>query len=291
MVGASAVVLGVVAEAVFIGVTVRSDLRTLRDTKHKGESLTLGRLLRFYFPLALTSVMTLSMLPLLSAGMGRMPRTIDSLATWPVLNGMLFAFKAAGLAYNEVVVAMLDRPHTVRALFRFNLLLAGVGSILLLIIAGTDLGWIWFAQITGLPPSLARMAVTGLWIGSLVPALSVFQNWYQGILVHSRHTRGVSEAVALSLCGVFLVLGIGIRVGSYPGLFVAVTAMAVGSVIQVSWLWYRSRPEIRKLDLDLARPFHGQESLPAAFQSISHQVLFAFSDASFRKLDDFLQEM
>ena len=46
---------------------------------------------------------------------------------------------------------------------------------------------------------------------------------------------------------ILLVLGTGNRLGTYAGLFVAVTAVAVGSILQVTWLWYRSRSEIRKL--------------------------------------------
>jgi hypothetical protein len=248
VVASVAVALGVLAEAVFIGFCVKSVVRDrLRHIPLEGEPLTLGRLLRFYVPLALTSLLHLLALPIFSAGMGRMPRPIDSLATWPVMNGLIFAFRSVGLAYTEVVVALLDRPGSTKNLFRFTLLLAGTTTSLLLIITTTRLGWVWFSGISGLEPSLARLGVQALWMAVLLPGFGVFQSWFQGVLVQSHRTRGISEAVALSLLAIFSVLIAGIRSGAHPGLFVGIAAMFIGGMVQVGWLRFRSRGELERL--------------------------------------------
>ena len=37
-----------------------------------------------------------------------MPRALDSLAIWPILSGLLFIFRSVGIAYNEVVLTLIE---------------------------------------------------------------------------------------------------------------------------------------------------------------------------------------
>lgn len=238
----TAVAAGVVAEAIFAGLCVRPVLAgPLRAAPPAGTPLTLRRLLHFYVPLAMTPLLSLFSLPILSAGMGRMPLALESLATWPVVNGLIFAFRSTGLAYNEVVIALLDRVRPRAALARFTVLLAGTTSILFLILAYTPLGRFWMAGISGLPPALADLGLRGLRLAFVLPALGVVQNWFQGNLVHAHRTRGVSEAVGLALITLVLVTVAGVHLGSLPGLVIGVLAMIAGNLVQTVWLTVRTR--------------------------------------------------
>jgi hypothetical protein len=242
VVGTAAVVAGVVSEAIFAGLIVRpvirAELGNRPDTKHP---LTWPGLFRFYVPLALTPLLSLIVLPILSAGMGRMPRALDSLATFPALSGLIFILRSLGLAYNEVVVALVERPGARKSLSRFARDLALAVTMLLALVALTPLGDVWFRHLSGLPAELAALGAAGLVIAIALPALGVYQSWYQGVLVAQRKTRGVSEAVAVALVAVLATVATGVLWGKMPGLWVGIFAQLVGNIAQTAWLRVRSR--------------------------------------------------
>lgn len=243
VVGASAVAAGVLSEAVFMGFAVRP---VLRDCVYRAPPeavpLTLPVFLRFYVPLALTPLITLLSMPLASAAVSRMPQAIDSLAAWPVVNGVVFLLRSLGFAFNEVVVARVERPGAVGALRRFALLLGAGVSLALVLIAATPLGHLWFADMSALAPDLVSLARSALWCALLLPALAVQQSWYQGLLVTSRSTRAITEGVLVFLAVFGGILVAGVVNGTVTGLYVGILATAAGSVAQNLWMRVRSRP-------------------------------------------------
>lgn len=241
IVAASAVSMGVMSEAFFIGLHVRPILQRLRQIKPDGDPLTLRSFLRFYVPLALTSLLTLLVQPIGSAAISRMPSALESLAVWPVVSGLLFLLRSVGIAYNEVVVALLGEPKAEESLRRFAQVLSLSLTAILLLFAATPLAGLWFQGLSGLPPALADLAQTSLWCALLLPAFSVWQSWYQGSLVYARTTRGVTEAMALSLAVSSAILGAGVLWGQIAGLYVAQVAFTAGGLAQMLHLAYRSR--------------------------------------------------
>ncbi len=249
VVGTMGVATGVVAEAVFIGVRVRSIVRYgLPETaKNEPEPLTWPVFRRFYTPLALTSLILLLVQPLGSAALSRMPLALESLAAWPVLASFIFLFRGIGMAYNEVVVATLETPGAWRQLRWFALLLSGFMSVLLLFVAFTPLARGYFGTLLGLEPGLAALASSGLLWACVWPALTVYQSYYQGILVYSGETGRVTQSVLVSLMVSVLLLGGGALLGTVPGLYVVTAAFVVGSAAQVAWLAYSSHPVLKRL--------------------------------------------
>jgi hypothetical protein len=203
--------------------------------------------LAFYIPLGMTSLLALLVLPLGSAALSRMPLPLASLAVWPVVSGFIFMLRSMGMAYNEVVVALLDKPGAVASLQRFAAILAGATTTLLILLAATPLSSWWFETVSGLPPDLAELARRSVWFALLLPAFNVYQSWYQGILLHTRKTRGITEAVAISLVISLVVLTIGVRLGTIVGLYVGWTAFSLGGLAQMFWLRRRSRPALKVL--------------------------------------------
>lgn len=246
VVGSSAIAVGVVAEAVYAGIRVRPVLREEVSQEMASEPLMSFRdFLAFYVPLALTSLLFLVVQPIGSAALSRMPEALASLAVWPVVTGFIFILRSLGISYNEVVVALMDEPEAVSTLRRFAFLLALSVSLLMLLAAVTPLASIWFGRLSALPSRLVPMAVQGLWLALLLPGLNVLQSWYQGVILHSRRTRGITEALAVFLIATAAVLWAGVEWGEVTGLYVGLVAFVVGSLAQVVWLWVRSRPAIR----------------------------------------------
>jgi len=176
-----------------------------------------------------------------------MPRALESLAVWPVVSGFIFMLRSMGVAFNEVVVALLDKPLSTKALQRFTMLLSFGTTGALIIITATPLSRLWLENFTGLSPELAGLARNGLWFGLLLPGLNSIQSWFQGSLLNSGKTRGISEAVAIFLFGTGAVMLAGIIWGGTVGLYVGLGAFSFGMAVQTLWLWIRSRSVVRAL--------------------------------------------
>ena len=248
VVATSAVASGVTAEALYIGIRVQPVLRMdLKPAPVVHPALTYRAFAGFYIPLVLTSLLTLLIQPMGSAALSRMPRALESLAVWPVVSGFIFMLRSMGVAFNEVVVALLDEPLSTKALQRFTMVLTIGTTGSLIIIAATPLSRLWLENFTGLSPELAGLARNGLWFGLLLPGLNSIQSWFQGSLLNSGKTRGISEAVAIFLFGTGLVLLSGILWGKMIGLYVGLGAFSFGMFVQTLWLWARSHPVLRAL--------------------------------------------
>jgi Na+-driven multidrug efflux pump len=248
VVGCLAVVVGVMAEAAFVGWWVQPLLRDrLRHAPSVPVPLTLRRFVSFYVPLALTPLITLAGQPMAAAAISRMPQAVDSLAVLPVLGGLVFLLRSLGFAYNEVVVSLLDEPGALRRLGRFALGLGLATSLTLVVMTLTPLGQAYFERLSALEPDLVQLAGQALWIALALPALAVAMHFYQGILVHAHRTMPVTEAVVLNLMGIVLVLAAGIGYGRITGIYVGLAAFTVGNLAQSTWLWLRSRTERRRL--------------------------------------------
>ena len=241
VVATAAVSLGVMSEALFIHIRVQPMVRILRDQSTVStDSLTLNQLLTFYLPLAITPLLTLLALPIGSAALSRMPRALDSLAVWPVLAGLSFTMRSFGLAYQEVVVALIDRPGAVKTLRRFAEILGVATSGLLLVVASTPLATVWFADVAGLSPELTALGASAIWLAIFMPALSVIESFFQGMLVQSRQTKAIIQAVIIYLFMNSTILVAGTYYGQVSGLYVGVIAVVLGHSLQSFWLWKRS---------------------------------------------------
>ncbi len=249
VVATSAVAASVITEAIFIGFKVRPFLNDeLKPAPPLATPLTYRAFAAFYFPLVMTSLLTLLVQPMGSAALGRMPQALESLAVWPVVSGFIFMLRSMGVAFNEVVVALLDEPQSFKALRRYTLILAAATTGTILLVAATPLARLWLQGVSALPDNLFSLARIGLWIGFLLPGLNTLQSWYQGVLLNSGKTRGISEAVAVFLLTAGFLLWAGVQWGDVIGLYVGLIAFSVGMLLQTLWLWFRSRKVLAGLE-------------------------------------------
>ncbi|MGB0953971.1 MAG: hypothetical protein ACPG31_12170 [Planctomycetota bacterium] len=244
VVGTTAIAAGVTAEALFARFAVQPILRN-KMPQHDPAATPVTRrsFLRFYLPLAMTPLLTLFIGPAGAAAMSRMPEADLSLASWQVVHAIVFLFRSTGFAFNEVVVAQLDRPGAKQTLQRFAIILALCTSGLLCLIALTPLSdWI-LGDLYGLAPDLKVMCATALLFAMLMPAYQVYQSLFQGRLVHAKQTRGITEAVALYVCTALTGLQVAVWWGSFPGIYAALTVFSLGGILQT--LWLRNRANLK----------------------------------------------
>jgi hypothetical protein len=247
VIASAAVAMGVICEALYAGWVVRPVVAgPLRQAERVEPALTWRAFFAFYIPLAMTSLLTLLANPIGSAALSRMPEPLISLAVWPVVTGIVFMFRSLGIAFNEVVVALLDEPRSSNNLRRFANWLIIASSAAISLVAFTPLARLYFEKIAALPPDLVKLAQAGLLFALPLPALSVMQSWYQGAILWGRRTRSITEAVGIYLLTSLVTLTAGVIWGQVTGLYIGLASLTLSTITQTIWLWRRGRPVIQR---------------------------------------------
>jgi hypothetical protein len=173
-IGAAALTVGVTLEALAARAMANRTVVELVATAGTGNPLSYRSIATFYYPLALTTVLALGLQPIVTFFMGHAPAPLRSLAVLPVVSSLVFIFRALGLAYQEVGIALIgDEFENYQPLRRFAFLL-GVGvTVGLGIIAWTPLARVWFHDVSGLSPELTDFAIVPARLLVVIPALTV----------------------------------------------------------------------------------------------------------------------
>lgn len=250
-VGAMALSAGVMAEAGAARWMARGTVQELLDPEAQGETSASGLSYReiasFYYPLALTSLIGLTVQPMLTFFMGRATSPVESLAVFPVVSALGFIFRTMGLAFQDTTIALMGERHEhLPELERFAGYLGVAASAGLMLVAFTPVSTFWFQTMSGLSPNLAGFALFPARVMFALPALTVLLAVQRGILVTSRRTRGITVATSIEvvLIGLtFLALGWG---AGMIGVSAAFIAFVVGRVGANSFLAVRSRQILRE---------------------------------------------
>jgi hypothetical protein len=204
-------------------------------------------MVNFYIPLSLTQLLMIVATPIGSAAMSRMPLALESLAAWPVVAGVNFIVRGFGGAYNEVVVALIEEERATRALRRFSVGLALAATAVLAFLMIPALADAVFARLLDLADPLPLVVRRSLFFLLPMPTLAVFQSYFQGVILHSRHTRSITESVGMFLALASAILVGGVVWGGVTGLYLALGAFLAGELLRTAWLWLRSRSARRNL--------------------------------------------
>ena len=192
---------------------------------------------RFYLPLAMTSILAMAVQPAVTFFVGQSRYALESLAVLPVIHGLTFLFRALGLSYQEVGIALFgDRWEQYPPIRNFGYLLAVVAGGGLGLIVFTPLAAVWFQGVSGLSPELAAFALLPAQILALLPAGSVWICFQRSVLVHARQTAPITWAGFLEVAVVVLLLVVTTQTLSWVGAVGAATAIMGGRLAGVLFL-------------------------------------------------------
>jgi hypothetical protein len=240
-VGGLALGTGVTVEAIaarfMAAETVRGLLTEEGDAEYTGRTVTYRAIATFYLPLALTSLIGLTIQPLLTFFMGRSVSPVESLAVYPVVHSLSFFFRSVGFAYQDAAIALIgERFEHYRELRRFCFTLGAVTTAGLALVAFTPLFQLWFTVLSGLTPELTSFALIPARIIVPLPFLSVLLSFQRAILVEGRRTQHITWASVIEVTTVavlFLTLGFGFEV---VGATAAFTAFLGGRLLSTVYL-------------------------------------------------------
>ncbi|RME79715.1 MAG: hypothetical protein D6785_11025 [Planctomycetota bacterium] len=225
---------GVMGEAIFVRIVVHPYLKELKT--RQDSPLSFRGLLHFYIPLALTSLSSLMVMPLTTVFLSRLPLPVESLALWPVAMSFFFILRSPAFAYKEVVVAIMERENGYSALKRFTLGMAMISGIVTFAFTLDPIFSFWFTEIIVLTPYLSHFIRLSLVICLLLPFLTVYINWLQGLLVFTKNTRPIIESMILHLLVNILIPSFFLVFPIFPGVYIAALATIIGNLVQFLWL-------------------------------------------------------
>lgn len=239
LVGALALLSGVIFEAFASRWMARHIVRSIIESNEVAEGTLLRQreIARFYFPLALTSILSMALGPLVTFGLGRGRFPIESLAVWPIVNSMIFLFRSGGVAFQEVGIAL----HNDREVGRMAALLGACASLVLALVALTPLELLWFQQLSGLTPNLAKFAVWPVRLLILYPALEYILSFQRARWILEHRTRIVSIATGIETAVLAIALFVTMNLLSMIGAIGGAIAMLAGRVAASLYLFVCAR--------------------------------------------------
>ncbi len=246
-VGAAAMSLAVFSEAVATRIMAASTVKMLvgKEDKENGH-LNLRSISRFYYPLAITSLLSLGVHPFVTFFLGRSNMAVESLAVLPVVNSLVFVFRSLGLSYQEVNIALIGKQRqNFRLLRNYAVSLGVIVTVLITLIAFTPLADLWFIKISGLSEELADLSYLPLQIMVLLPALTVLLNFQRSLLVIQGTTGPISVATAVELTGIIGVLLVCVVFLGMIGVVGAALAFVIGKGMSTLYLWPRQKALIK----------------------------------------------
>jgi hypothetical protein len=234
-VGAAALGVGVLAEGAASWAMARPTVRRFRRQTDAecafGRSLTAAKVMRFYAPLALTSFLSFFINPLTTFFLAHSRSPLESLAVLPVVVGLAFVFRTAGIAMQEVVIALVgDAGENRRVLARFTTRVGAASTAALAAVVFTPLAKVWYRTVSGLAPDLAAFALLPGVLLVLLPFLEAVLSYQRGVFVKAHRTAPISVAVAAQLAvtaAVFALMVMGLK---------TVGAVAIGPALTAGYL-------------------------------------------------------
>lgn len=244
--GAAALSLGVTCEAVASRIMANPILKTLNEQEHiSSDTLSHKDIYNFYYPLALTSIITLGVQPLVTFFMGQSRMPLESLAVLPVLISFVFIFRSLGLSFQEVVIALSDKEGiNYKSLKKFAIILSSVLVGILALISFSPLADLWFHNISGLSNELTMFTRIPLMIMAIFPMLTVLISFQRAILVDAKKTKPITLATSIEFCTIVLALIVGVKFLSLVGVIAATVAFVIGRIGAITYL---SKPVIKTI--------------------------------------------
>lgn len=231
VVGAGALSAGVAVEAVVSGLWARAERKrlSLAAPASPADVPSLADIQRFYWPLAVTPLMNMASLPLVTFFVGRGHLPIESLAVLPVVNSFGFLFRCPATAFQEVVIALgRGGDAALGSLRRFATLLGGLSSLALALVVLTPAAGLWFAGVTGLESGLVPLARRAAAVLILTPAAATVLVWMHARLVMLRTTRLITVGTLVELAVLAGTLFAGVAFTRVPAAIVATSAILAG---------------------------------------------------------------
>jgi hypothetical protein len=242
LVGTLSLSLSVTAEAIAVRCMTQKTVSrfiSLDAEIHEKKRLSYRYITKFYYPLALTSILSLGVHPLITFFMGQSRMPIESLAVLPVINSLVFIFRSLGLSFQEVGIALLGNHNKNFKILRNFALILGISVVAAFcLITFSPLSFIWFNKVSGLTLELTNVARFPAQILSILPGLTVLISFQRAILVKNAKTAAITIATSVEVLTIFSLLFVTTVLFNFIGAIAAALAIMTGRVCANAYLFF-----------------------------------------------------
>jgi len=240
-VGALALSIGVCAEAGASKLMARAPVIQLLSKENKNSKIKpwgYRSIAKFYYPLAMTSILALGVYPMVTFFLGHSSMALESLAVFPVINSLVFIFRSMGLSFQEVGIALLgENNEGYEALKRFAILLGLGVTTGLAFLAFTPLSYVWFRNISGLTLELTQFVDWPTKIMTPLPGLMVLLSFQRSVLLRRRKTGQITIGTMIEVAGIIALLIITVDLLGIVGAMAAAISLLFGRFLANAYLF------------------------------------------------------
>jgi hypothetical protein len=241
MVGTLSLSIAVSAEAIASRIMAHQSVKQFMSEGQNSVAenpLSYRFITKFYYPLALTSMLGLGIHPMVTFFMGQSRMPIESLAVLPVINSLVFLFRSLGLSYQEVGIALIgEKNENFKMLRNFAVFLGIAVVVALSLITFTPLSYIWFHKVSGLSLELTQFSRLPAQILTILPALTVLISFQRALLVKNERTTPITIATSIEVVTIFAILFVAIAVFNPIGAIAAAIALVIGRLSANTYLF------------------------------------------------------
>lgn len=233
VVGASALSIGVCVEAIASRIMAHRTIQlimTSEETEQENEiPINYRFITKFYYPLALTSMIGLGVHPIVTFFLGQSRMAVESLAVIPVVFSLTFIFMSIALSYQEVIISYLGNDkENYLALKNFAIVLGIFVLVAFSLLAFTPVSIFWLRKVSGLSPELAQFAAKPLKILVIMPLISVWLSFQRSVMVSVHRTVHVTIATIIEVFFIMSTLFVLVSYVDLPGAIAAAISLLAG---------------------------------------------------------------
>ncbi|MEM7248731.1 MAG: hypothetical protein AAF533_25600 [Acidobacteriota bacterium] len=213
------------------------------------EGVSLGRVLRLWWPLAASWILMSCELPLFTMAVARLPEAKVNLAAQ---GGLVFPVallvEAPIIMLLAASTALCRDRASYRLVHRFMMIAGLVLTALHALVAFTPLHDFLCRNLIGLPEEVVEPARLGVrvmlpWTWSIA-----YRRFHQGLLIRAGQSRPVAVGTIVRLAANAVVLTLGVWHGGFSGILIGGAGIATAVIAEAVFIGWKARPVVRELE-------------------------------------------
>jgi len=247
-IGGIALTVGVICESIATRIMAHETIIAIRnEPSHFTEApLTNKYMISYYTPLALTSLIGMASMPIITFFIGRSPMSLESLAVLPIIESFVFIFRSVGFAYQEVGLALLGpRNEQNKPLRKFGVTVGLTTSGIYSLLVFTPLIHPVLSGLYGLSDELASFAVFPARIVVILPFLAISFAYLRSIMMNNRRNAIVTYSTMIEVGGMIALIFLTVTLFQPVGIIAAAIGLSFGRLGAqwfLLWMYRRVMP-------------------------------------------------
>ena len=247
-IGGIALTVGVICESIATRIMAHETIVAIRnEPEHFTEApLTNKYMISYYTPLALTSLIGMASMPIITFFIGRSPMSLESLAVLPIIESFVFIFRSVGFAYQEVGLALLGpRNEQNKPLRTFGVTVGLTTSGIYSLLVFTPLIHPVLSGLYGLSDELASFAVLPSRIVVILPFLAISFAYFRSIMMNNRRNTIVTYSTMIEVGGMIALIFLTVTLFKPVGIIAAAIGLSFGRLGAqwfLLWMYRRVMP-------------------------------------------------